>query len=56
MPALHHPDGIILDLEDAVAPDKKHEATVYCKKHATRCEFLWCRTHGSNQPDSIRAH
>ncbi|MDP4291887.1 MAG: aldolase/citrate lyase family protein [Bacteroidota bacterium] len=23
---LHHPDGIILDLEDAVAPDKKHEA------------------------------
>lgn len=23
---LHHPDGIILDLEDAVAPDKKYEA------------------------------
>lgn len=23
---LHHPDGIILDLEDAVAPEKKHEA------------------------------
>lgn len=22
---LHHPDGIILDLEDGVAPDKKHE-------------------------------
>jgi len=23
---IHHPDGIILDLEDSVAPDKKHEA------------------------------
>jgi citrate lyase subunit beta/citryl-CoA lyase len=23
---IHHPDGIILDLEDAVAPDKKYEA------------------------------
>ena len=23
---IHHPDGVILDLEDAVAPDKKFEA------------------------------
>ncbi len=23
---IHHPDGIILDLEDSVAPEKKHEA------------------------------
>ena len=23
---IHHPNGVILDLEDSVAPDKKHEA------------------------------
>ena len=32
---LHHPDGIILDLEDAVAPDKKHEAR-YIVRNALR--------------------
>ena len=32
---IHHPDGIILDLEDAVAPDKKDEAR-YLVKNALR--------------------
>ena len=33
---IHHPDGIILDLEDAVAPDKKDEAR-YLVRNALRC-------------------
>lgn len=32
---IHHPDGIILDLEDAVAPDKKDEAR-YLVRNALR--------------------
>ena len=32
---IHHPDGIILDLEDAVAPDKKDEAR-YIVRNALR--------------------
>ncbi len=32
---IHHPDGIILDLEDAVAPDKKEEAK-YLVRNALR--------------------
>jgi citrate lyase subunit beta / citryl-CoA lyase len=32
---IHHPDGIILDLEDAVAPDKKDEAR-YMVRNALR--------------------
>ncbi|MFC2102002.1 aldolase/citrate lyase family protein [Bacteroidota bacterium] len=32
---IHHPDGIILDLEDAVAPDKKDEAR-YVVRNALR--------------------
>lgn len=32
---LHHPDGVILDLEDAVAPDKKQEAR-YMVRNALR--------------------
>lgn len=32
---IHHPDGIILDLEDAVAPDKKYEAR-YLVRNALR--------------------
>jgi citrate lyase subunit beta / citryl-CoA lyase len=32
---IHHPDGIILDLEDAVAPDKKYEAS-YLVRNALR--------------------
>ena len=33
---IHKPDGIILDLEDAVAPDKKDEAR-YLVRNALRC-------------------
>lgn len=32
---LHHPDGIILDLEDGVAPERKHEAR-YIVRNALR--------------------
>lgn len=32
---IHHPDGIILDLEDSVSPDKKHEAA-YLVRNALR--------------------
>ena len=36
---LHHPDGIILDLEDAVAPDKKHEARFIVRNALRTLQF-----------------
>lgn len=36
---IHRPDGIILDLEDAVAPDKKHEARYMVRNALRQCDF-----------------
>jgi len=36
---IHHPDGIILDLEDAVAPDKKDEARFLVRNALRRLNF-----------------
>ena len=36
---IHCPDGIILDLEDAVAPDKKHEARFIVRNALRNCDF-----------------
>ena len=36
---IHHPDGIILDLEDAVAPDKKHEASFMVRNALRNIDF-----------------
>ena len=45
---LHSPDGVILDLEDSVAPDKKDEARILVR-NALRCgEFLRCREDGTH--------
>jgi len=38
---LHHPDGIILDLEDAVAPEKKNEAR-FIVRNALRAVSFYC--------------
>jgi len=36
---IHHPDGVILDLEDAVAPDKKEEARFLVKNALRGIDF-----------------
>ncbi|MFZ4464154.1 MAG: aldolase/citrate lyase family protein [Bacteroidales bacterium] len=36
---LHHPDGIILDLEDSVAPDKKYEARFIVRNALRNLDF-----------------
>ncbi|MCX6233355.1 MAG: aldolase/citrate lyase family protein [Bacteroidetes bacterium] len=36
---IHKPDGIILDLEDAVAPDKKHEARYMVRNALRQVDF-----------------
>ncbi|PID94163.1 MAG: citrate lyase ACP [Bacteroidetes bacterium] len=36
---IHRPDGIILDLEDAVAPDKKEEARYMVRNALCQCDF-----------------
>ncbi len=36
---LHKPDGLILDLEDSVAPDKKHEARVLVRNAIRALDF-----------------
>ena len=36
---IHHPDGIILDLEDAVAPDKKYEARFLVRNALRSIDF-----------------
>lgn len=36
---LHRPDGIILDLEDSVAPDKKDEARLLVRNALTQVDF-----------------
>ena len=36
---IHHPDGIILDLEDAVAPDKKYEASFLVRNALRGIDF-----------------
>jgi citrate lyase subunit beta/citryl-CoA lyase len=36
---IHKPDGIILDLEDAVAPDKKHEARFVVRNALRQLDF-----------------
>jgi len=39
---LHNPDGIILDLEDSVAPDKKHEAKFLVRNALRSMDFYSC--------------
>jgi citrate lyase subunit beta / citryl-CoA lyase len=39
---IHHPDGIILDLEDAVAPDKKDEARYLVRNALCGIDFYGC--------------
>lgn len=39
---IHHPDGIILDLEDAVAPDKKFEASFMVRNALRSLDFYGC--------------
>ena len=36
---IHHPDGIILDLEDSVAPDKKEEARLLVRNALCQVDF-----------------
>jgi len=36
---IHHPDGMILDLEDAVAPDKKYEASFLVRNALRGIDF-----------------
>ncbi len=36
---IHHPNGIILDLEDAVAPDKKYEASFLVRNALRNLDF-----------------
>lgn len=36
---IHHPDGIILDMEDAVAPDKKYEASFVVRNALRNLDF-----------------
>ncbi|MBP6978899.1 MAG: aldolase/citrate lyase family protein [Bacteroidales bacterium] len=36
---IHHPDGIILDLEDAVAPDRKYEARFLVRNALRQLDF-----------------
>jgi citrate lyase subunit beta/citryl-CoA lyase len=36
---IHHPDGIILDLEDAVAPDRKYEACFLVRNALRQLDF-----------------
>ena len=36
---LHHPDGIILDLEDSVSPDKKYEAAFVVRNALRNLDF-----------------
>jgi citrate lyase subunit beta / citryl-CoA lyase len=36
---LHEPDGVILDLEDSVAPDKKHEARFLIRNALRQVDF-----------------
>jgi citrate lyase subunit beta / citryl-CoA lyase len=39
---IHGPDGIILDLEDSVAPDKKHEARFLVRNALRQVNFFGC--------------
>ncbi|MBI9067512.1 MAG: HpcH/HpaI aldolase/citrate lyase family protein [Salinivirgaceae bacterium] len=39
---LHEPDGVILDLEDAVAPAKKNEARLLVRNALRACNFYGC--------------
>ena len=39
---LHSAEGIILDLEDSVAPEKKDEARILGQKCTKADKFLWC--------------
>lgn len=39
---IHTPDGIILDLEDAVAPDKKYEASFLVRNALRNLDFYGC--------------
>ncbi len=39
---IHHPDGIILDLEDAVAHDKKYEACFLVRNALRNVDFYGC--------------
>jgi citrate lyase subunit beta/citryl-CoA lyase len=39
---IHNPDGIILDLEDAVAPDKKYEAGFVVRNALRSLDFYGC--------------
>ncbi|PKP04145.1 MAG: citrate lyase ACP [Bacteroidetes bacterium HGW-Bacteroidetes-6] len=39
---IHHPDGIILDLEDAVAHDKKYEAGFLVRNALRNVDFYGC--------------
>lgn len=36
---IHHPDGIILDLEDSVAPDRKREARILVRNSLRNIDF-----------------
>ncbi|NSW94647.1 MAG: citrate lyase ACP, partial [Bacteroidales bacterium] len=38
---LHSPDGIILDLEDSVAPEKKDEARILVRNALRQINFYW---------------
>jgi citrate lyase subunit beta/citryl-CoA lyase len=40
--AVHQPDGIILDLEDSVAPQKKHEARFLVRNALRQVDFMDC--------------
>jgi len=40
--AVHQPDGIILDLEDSVAPQKKHEARLLVRNALRQVDFMEC--------------
>ena len=39
---VHQPDGIILDLEDSVAPQRKHEARLLVRNALRQVDFMGC--------------
>jgi citrate lyase subunit beta / citryl-CoA lyase len=61
---IHHPDGIILDLEDAVAPDKKDEARFMVRNALRAIDFYGAERmvrinqgeRGLNDLDFVVAH
>jgi hypothetical protein len=47
---LYGADGIILDLEDSVAPSKKHDARLSGEECSPEQRFFGCRANGTHQP------